>query len=78
MLEINQIRTQTEAVVAGLERKYVADAATRINQILEADEQKRALQTQSDLLKSKVNGLSRAIGEDMKSGRTAEAQAKKE
>jgi seryl-tRNA synthetase len=78
MLEINQIRTQTEAVVAGLERKYVADAATRINQILEADEQKRALQTQSDQLKSKVNGLSREIGEDMKSGRAAEAQAKKE
>lgn len=78
MLEINLIRTQTEAVVAGLERKYVADAAPRINQILAADEQKRALQTQSDQLKSKVNALSREIGDDMKSGRTTEAQAKKE
>jgi len=78
MLEINLIRTQTQAVITGLERKYVTEAASRINQILEADEQKRATQTQSDQLKSKVNTLSREIGEDMKSGRAREAQAKKE
>jgi len=78
MLEINLIRTQTETVIAGLERKYIGDATTRIGQILEVDEQKRALQTRSDQLKSKVNSLSREIGEDMKSGRKTEAQTKKE
>jgi seryl-tRNA synthetase len=78
MLELNLIRTQPEAVTAGLNRKYLPDAAERIEQILAADEQKRALQTQSDQLKARVNALSREIGEDMKSGRLQAAQIKKE
>lgn len=77
MLEIQKIRTQADEIVAGLEKKKVADAAERIQQLLEFDNSRRSAITELEQLRNTMNTSSKSIGQLMKSGKKEEAEAVK-
>ncbi len=62
MLDIQLIREQTEYVKNGL--KLTGTDPSIIDDILDADSQRRALQTEGDELRSKMNAESKAIGKE--------------
>ena len=62
MLDIQLIREQTEYVKNGL--KLTGTDPSIIDDMLDADSQRRALQTEGDELRSKMNAESKAIGKE--------------
>ena len=42
MLEIQQIRTQTETVIKGLEARFIPEASKKVHQVLELDENRQS------------------------------------
>ena len=77
MLNINFIRENRELVIDRLRVKNF-DAAGVIGRILDADEQRRNAQAQSDILQAELNSLSKQIGVLFKEGRGAEAKSAQE
>ena len=77
MLQIHHIRENKQAVIAGLERKYVANAAQTIDNILAIDENRREIQQELDAVLAKSNALAKEIGNLMKAGQKAKAEAAK-
>lgn len=77
MLQIHHIRENKQEVIAGLERKYVANAAQTIDNILVIDENRREIQQELDAVLAKSNALAKEIGSLMKAGQKAEAEAAK-
>ncbi len=77
MLAIQVIREQAERVIQGLERKYFPNAAEAVAAILSLDEQKRQTQKKQDDALAASNSLSKQIGQLMKNGQKAEAEAAK-
>lgn len=77
MLAIQILREQAEQVVQGLERKYFPNAAEAVAAILALDEQKRQTQKKQDDALAASNNLSKQIGQLMKNGQKAEAEAAK-
>lgn len=61
MLDIRRLRTDPDAVRAGLARRR-GDATTHLDRILELDVQQRALGTVRDELRAKVRLLSKDVG----------------
>ena len=78
MLEINKIRSQTETVIAGLIRKGIAGAQDKIAEIISLDEQRRSLVTELEELRREMNQAAKSIGQLMKAGKKAEAEAAKQ
>ena len=79
MLEINEIRANRARIEAGLrKRNWKTEAIRVIDQILECDDRRKNLQTQSDALLSERNTLSKKIGELMREGKTADAEQAKQ
>ncbi len=74
MLPINLIRDQKEAVVKGLLKKHVKDAAQMVEQVIVLDQKRRDFQQAADHLSGESNALAKQIGELMKSGNKAEAE----
>jgi len=77
MLEIQRIRQEKEAIIAGLAKRNI-DASQTLDAILETDQHWRAAKTQLDQVAAEMNQLARSIGELFKSGKQAEASALKE
>jgi len=76
MLELPFLRANRAEAQERLAKRNI-DAAALLDRALELDEQRRNTQTELDAQLAELNGLSRTIGELMKSGRKEEAEASK-
>jgi seryl-tRNA synthetase len=74
MLQVQVIRDNKEAVIAGLARRG-RDFTAEVEHVLEVDAKRRSTQTTLDEILSESNTLSKQIGELFKSGRADEAGA---
>jgi len=72
MLEIQRIRAEKEAILAGLQKRNI-NAQDTIDTILSKDSEWRSTKTDSDLISAELNQLARQIGDLFKSGQQAEA-----
>ena len=77
MLTIKQITDDTENVIRGLEKKHFKDARNAIEQIITLNNKRKAAQNQLDHNLAAVNSLSKSIGQFMKEGNKAQAEAAK-
>ncbi|MFM7486401.1 MAG: serine--tRNA ligase [Cytophagales bacterium] len=75
MLQLQNLRDNTKAVLAGLAKRNLKEAEEWVNKALELDKQKRAIQTDTQERETKLNADSKKIGELMKSGKTDEASS---
>ncbi|MBQ0160226.1 MAG: serine--tRNA ligase [Bacteroidales bacterium] len=71
------IKEHTEEIIERLKIKNVQNVEERIAEILSLDEQRRALQQQSDAVKAEQNAIAKEIGMLFKQGKREEADAKK-
>src|SRR5918993_5388496 len=74
MLDIRRLRTEPDAVRAGLSRRG-GDAAADVDRILELDVQQRTLGTERDELRARIKVLSKAVGKERAQGDAAAAEA---
>ena len=74
MLTLKIINEQRDEVIRRLAKKNF-EAKEIIDQIIDADAQRRSAQTQLDALLAEINSLSKSIGASMKEGRKEEAEA---
>jgi seryl-tRNA synthetase len=72
MLEIQRIRAEKEAILAGLQKRNINVQET-IEAILSKDSEWRSTKTESDLISAELNQLARQIGDLFKAGQQAEA-----
>lgn len=77
MLQLPFIRENRERTIQGLEKKYVKEAATLVDTLLDTDQQRRDTQAQLDQLLAQANSLAKEIGGLMKAGKKEEAEAAK-
>ena len=77
MLQVQRIRDHKEAFIKALKKRGM-DATPVINQVLEADDNRRATQAKLDDILAESNSLSKEIGILFKSGNAAGANALKE
>lgn len=77
MLQLQYIKEKTEEVIERLKIKNVVDVENRISEILRLDEQRRALQQQSDAVKAEQNAIAKEVGMLFKQGRREEAETLK-
>ncbi len=77
MLQVNVIRENKEKIIAGLEKKHFANAATTVEQILDIDTTRKATQGALDNLLAEANKMSKSIGDLMKQGKRDEAEGMK-
>jgi seryl-tRNA synthetase len=78
MLQVNFIRENKETVLEGLAKRNFANAATIIEHVLTADENRRATQVELDTTLAESNKLSKEIGAFFKSGEIQKATILKE
>lgn len=78
MLQVNFIRENKEIVLEGLAKRNFANAATIIEQVLSADENRRATQVELDTTLAESNKLSKEIGGLFKSGEIQKANILKQ
>jgi len=79
MLQVNFIREQKDTIITGLKKRGWSDEKMSIlDQIMQADDRRKATQTEQDVLLSKINQHSKSIGDLFKSGKQAEANVLKE
>jgi len=76
MLTLKTITDNTEAVIAGLAKKHF-DGRALLQEVIETDRRRKDSQKQLDDNLASVNNTSRTIGQLMKEGKTAEAEAAK-
>lgn len=74
MLDIRRLRTEPDAVRAGLSRRG-GDAAAHVDRILELDVQQRALGTQRDEIRARIRVLSKEVGRRRGQGDVEGAEA---
>ncbi len=77
MIDINLIRNDLEAVKENIRKKFQDRKLSLVDEVIELDKKKRALQSEGDSLRAQRNALSRQIGELMKQKKTEEANAVK-
>jgi seryl-tRNA synthetase len=77
MLQTAYIRDNKEEVIARLAKRNF-DATQQLENILQADNKRREIQTQNDDLLAQQNAIAKQIGELFKSGKAAEANGLKE
>jgi seryl-tRNA synthetase len=78
MLQVNFIRENKETVLEGLAKRNFVNAATIIEHVLTADENRRATQVELDTTLAESNKLSKEIGVFFKSGEIQKATILKE
>ena len=78
MLQVQFIRDHKQTVLDGLAKRNFADAENQINQVLTADENRRATQVLLDATLAESNKLSQEIGGFYKSGEVQKANLLKE
>lgn len=72
MLEIQRIRQEKDAIIAGLAKRNI-DASSTLEEILDIDQKWRTAKTALDSLAAEMNQIAKSIGELFKSGKQAEA-----
>lgn len=77
MLQLQFIRENKEAVLQGLQKKNFKEL-NLVDEIIALDEQKRKTQTEAERNKSELNVMAKEIGNLMKRGLQAEAEAMKQ
>jgi seryl-tRNA synthetase len=77
MLQLQYIKDHREECISRLKIKNVADVEARIDEIIELDAQRRALQVKADAVKAEQNKIAKEIGMLMKQGKKDEAEAAK-
>ncbi len=77
MLLTTHIKENKELVLKGLQKKYYATAQEDVNKIIELDDLRKKIQLELDNNLAEANSLAKKIGELMKSGQKAEAEALK-
>ena len=76
MLQVKRIREDKQTIVRGLRKRNWTPRQIRVlDEILEADDERRALQKQLDDLLAENKRLSAQVGQLMAQGRAAEAEA---
>ena len=78
MLQVQFIRDNKETVLEGLAKRNFANATTIIEEVLTADETRRATQVSLDNLLAESNKISKEIGNLFKSGEIQKANILKE
>lgn len=76
MLQLQTIRTHKDAMALALQKRNM-DGASLLDQVLELDEKRRAVQTQLDATLAESNTLSKEIGALFQAGKAQEANALK-
>lgn len=76
MLEIQELRQNSEAIISGLNKRYF-DARPIVSDLLSKDEQWRKLKTELESISATMNQLSKEIGILFKEGKIEEANAAK-
>jgi seryl-tRNA synthetase len=76
MLQLQTIRTHKDAMAQALQKRNM-DAVSLLDQVLELDEKRRAVQTQLDATLAESNTLSKEIGALFQAGKAQEANALK-
>lgn len=77
MLQIQQIKENKEATIAGLQKKHFKNAEEAVEQIIALDDKRRETQNELDSTLAKSNALAKEIGGLMKAGKKEEAEAAK-
>ncbi|NBB28696.1 serine--tRNA ligase [Cellulophaga sp. BC115SP] len=77
MLQIQQIKENKEATIAGLKKKHFKNAEEAVEQIIVLDDKRRETQNELDSTLAKSNALAKEIGGLMKAGKKEEAEAAK-
>ena len=62
MLQLQNLRDNTKAVLAGLAKRNLKEAEEWVNKALELDKQKRAIQTDTQERETKLNADSKKLG----------------
>ncbi|NJL14904.1 MAG: serine--tRNA ligase [Microscillaceae bacterium] len=75
MLELQNVRENPELVIKGLRKRHLDQAEALVNQLLEADQNRRQTQVQLDRLKAELNTQSKNIGIFKAQKQENEAQA---
>ena len=78
MLQVAFIRENTEAVLKGLEKRNLKNAADLVEKTIAADESRRSIQTELDAVLAESNKLSKDIGQLFKSGERQKAEILKQ
>ncbi|NJB71795.1 seryl-tRNA synthetase [Saonia flava] len=77
MLQLQVIRENKEEIIKALSKRNL-DASSLLDNILQLDEKRRAVQTQLDAALAELNSLSKEIGMLFKTGKAQEANLLKE
>jgi len=77
MLHVARIREEKEQIIAGLSKRHF-EATKILNDIIEADDRRKATQSELDQCLADMNSISKEIGLLFKEGKREEANAKKE
>lgn len=77
MLQINYIRENKAEVIAALEKRHFQHLEL-VDDVLELDEKRRALQSESDTIAAQANAVAKEIGILMGAGKREEANLKKQ
>ncbi|MGD9327319.1 MAG: serine--tRNA ligase [Cyclobacteriaceae bacterium] len=78
MLQLTQIKSNKAEVIKGLEKKRFSDAEATISQVIELDDNRKAIQSDLDSLLNELNQISRSIGSLLKEGKKEEAELAKQ
>lgn len=76
MLQVNFIKANREAVLKGLAKKHFSEV-TLVDEIIFLDDERKKLQFELDERQSKINALSKEIGQLMSTGEKRLAEEKK-
>lgn len=74
MLQISYIRENKDKVIEALKKRGFKET-DKIDELIQLDENKRSIQSQSDNIASQANAAAKQIGELMRSGKRDEAEA---
>jgi len=77
MLTLAQIREDRQLALEGLQKRNIQDPEALIDQVIDLDDRRKALKSESDSILNELNTLSKSIGELMRSGQKAEAEERK-
>lgn len=77
MLQLNFIRENKDYVIERLKVKHFKNVEQIISDLLEADNTRRSVQTESDKIKAEANSIAKQIGILYKQGKNDEAEALK-
>ena len=74
MIDINLLRTNPDLVRENIKKKFQDHKLPLVDEVLELDEKKRALQREGDERRAKRNTYAKQIGALMKEGKREEAE----